>query len=207
MTVRRVGITSKWDKDALSVAKNLCEYLKGKGIEVVIEDDVAPRIGMKGIPLGKMDVDLLLSIGGDGTLLRALQKLTNKRIPVLGINTGTLGFLTDVPRDRAVEVIDELLDGFETIERSRISVSINNTPLPPAMNEVVMITAYPAKMLRYCIYVDGFRLDELGADGVVIATPTGSTAYAMSAGGPIVDPNVQGIVIVPLAPFKLSARP
>lgn len=120
---------------------------------------------------------------------------------------GTIGFLVDVAPKDSLSVIDNVLCGFEVEERSRLSITVNDEKLPSATNEVVIITANPAKMLSYRIFVDSSQLEELRADGVVFATSTGSTAYAMSAGGPIVDPRVDGTVIVPLAPFKLSSRP
>jgi NAD+ kinase len=120
---------------------------------------------------------------------------------------GTIGFLVDVAPDDSLSVIDRVLSGFEVEERSRLGIVVNDEILPCATNEVVIITANPAKMLSYRIFVDKSHLEELRADGVVFATPTGSTAYAMSAGGPIIDPRVDGMVIVPLAPYKLSSRP
>jgi len=120
---------------------------------------------------------------------------------------GTMGFLVDVEAVDALRTIDSVLSGFLVDERFRFDIWINDTRLPPATNEVVIITSHPAKMLGYKVWVDDRQLEELRADGLIIATPTGSTAYAMSAGGPIVDPRVDAVVIVPLAPFKLSSRP
>jgi len=207
--VCKVGITSREDKgEALKLVAELGGYLTRKGIEVVIDEEIAPRLGKTGTPLEHMEADLLLSVGGDGTLLRALQRMSGGRlIPVLGINVGTIGFLTDASSDDVYEVLDEVLNGFEVVERSRLSVRLGDATIPPATNEVVVITSQPAKMLHYRIFIDDVELDEARADGVIIATPTGSTAYAMSAGGPIVGPKVEATVIVPLAPFKLSSRP
>jgi NAD+ kinase len=154
----------------------------------------------------KKGAEFIISIGGDGTVLRGIQKMDDP-LPVLGVNMGTIGFLVDVNPDEALESIDKVLSGFEIEERARLSVKVNDEILPHATNEVVIITASPAKMISCRIFVDKCRMEELRSDGVVFATPTGSTAYAMSAGGPIVDPRVDGTVIVPLAPFKLSARP
>ncbi|MHC1625574.1 MAG: NAD(+)/NADH kinase, partial [Methermicoccaceae archaeon] len=208
-SVKRIGISSKWDDNAIELAGEIYRYLCNKGIDVVLEDDIATRIGEKGIRIRRMNVDILICVGGDGTLLRALQKTSSLPEPpaVLGINIGTLGFLTDVPMDRATEVVGGLLKEYEVFERERLSLSIDGYGLPPATNEVVLVTAQPAKMLRYVVYVDGQEMEHLRADGLVIATPTGSTAYSMSAGGPIVDPRVLSMLVVPLAPFKLSARP
>jgi len=154
----------------------------------------------------EMDVDFIVSIGGDGTILRTIHKMPDPK-PILGINMGTVGFLVDVEPGDAVNTLEHLLLGFEVDERSRLKITVDGRDLPSATNEVAIITASPAKMLDFKITVDGSILEQLRADGMIFATSTGSTAYAMSAGGPIVDPRVDGIVLVPVAPFKLSARP
>lgn len=208
--VERVGITSREDKDeALELVGALRDYLAKRGIEVVLDTSISARLGVEGVPIKHMDVDLLLSVGGDGTLLRAIQLMSerDRLIPVLGINVGTIGFLADLSTSNVYAQLDEVLSGFDVVEHSRLSVSLSGVELPPATNEVVAITSQPAKMMHYRILIDGVELDETRADGVIVATPTGSTAYSMSAGGPIVDPKVQGIVVVPIAPFKLSSRP
>jgi NAD+ kinase len=207
--MRRIGVISRCDRDdVIAFVWNLVDYLKSKA-EVLIDTRTAEKLGQKGTPMAEMrkkGVEFIIAIGGDGTVLRGIQKMDDP-LPVLGINMGTIGFLVDVNPDEAREVIDKMLSGFEVEERSRLAIRVNDEPLPPATNEVVVLTANPAKILSYKIFVDKNHLEELRADGIVFATSTGSTAYAMSAGGPIVDPRVDGMVIVPLAPFKLSARP
>ncbi len=207
--MRKTGIISRCDREeVLALVKEIVTHLKPK-TQVLIDPRTAEKIQEKGTPVAEMrskGAEFIISIGGDGTVLRGIQKMDDP-LPVLGINMGTIGFLVDVNPEEALEVIDKVLSGFEVEERSRLSIRVNDEKLPPATNEVVIITASPAKMLSYRIFVDKSRLEELRADGVVFATSTGSTAYAMSAGGPIVDPRVDGTVIVPLAPFKLSARP
>jgi NAD+ kinase len=207
--MKKIGIISRCDRDDVIVlVKEIVAHLRSKTI-VLIDPRTAEKINQKGTPVAQMrrkGAEFIISIGGDGTVLRGIQKMDDP-LPVLGINMGTIGFLVDVAPENALEVIDNVLSGFEVEERSRLSIKINEEKLPPAANEVVIITASPAKMLSYKIFVDKSRLEELRADGVVFATSMGSTAYAMSAGGPIVDPHVDGTVIVPLAPFKLSSRP
>ena len=207
--MKRIGVISRCDRDdVLDFVRNLVSNLKSK-TTVFIDMKTAEKINEKGTPVAEMrkkGAEFVISIGGDGTVLRGIQKMDDP-LPVLGINMGTIGFLVDVAPEEAFEVIDKTLSGFEIEERSRLSITVNKESLPCATNEVVVITANPAKMLSYKIFVDKIPLEELRADGVVFATSTGSTAYAMSAGGPIVDPRVDGTVIVPLAPFKLSSRP
>jgi NAD+ kinase len=151
-------------------------------------------------------VELLISVGGDGTVLRNIARMKDP-LPILGINMGTVGFLVEVNPSEAISTIEEVLEGFKYSERSRLAIDLNGEVIPAATNEVVLTTARPAKILTFRITIDDQKAEEMRADGVVIATPTGSTAYAMSAGGPLIDPAVNATLIVPLAPFKLSARP
>lgn len=207
--MRKIGIISRCDRaDVIDLAQDIVNHLESRAT-VLVDLKTAEKINYKGTPVAEMrkhGAEFIISIGGDGTVLRGIQKMDDP-LPVLGINMGTIGFLVDVNPDEAFSVIDRVLSGFEVDERSRLSIMVNDEHLPSATNEVVIITANPAKMLSYKIFVDKNPLEELRADGVVFATSTGSTAYAMSAGGPIVDPRVDGTVIVPLAPFKLSSRP
>lgn len=204
-----IGLISRCDRDdVLALVDEIVAHVEARA-DVLIDMKTAEKTGRKGTPVAEMrksGAEFVISIGGDGTVLRGIQKMKDP-LPILGINMGTIGFLVDVNPDDSLAVIDKALLGFEVEERSRLSININNEALPPATNEAVILTASPAKMLSYTIYVDKSKLEDLRADGAVFATPTGSTAYAMSAGGPIVDPRVDATVIVPLAPFKLSARP
>jgi len=194
------------DEDVL-VLQRLIECVD-KRVEVILDEEIADKLKKQGMKIEEMDVDFLLCIGGDGTILRALHSLKSP-IPVLGINMGAIGFLTEVQPENAVSTLTALLEGFEVEKRERLSVKIKGEreKMPYAMNEVVVITPKPGKMLHFAIFVDDDELERLRADGVIFATSTGSTAYAMSAGGPIVDPEVNAAIIVPIAPFKLSARP
>ena len=150
--------------------------------------------------------DMAVILGGDGTLLRAEAKM-KPEIPVFGINMGTVGFLTDTEVQDTFSALDEILRGdYYKEKRTRLVVSHENNQYS-AINEVVLMTNKPAKMLHFQIKVDGEIIDEVRADGLIVSTPSGSTAYAMSAGGPIVDPKVGGFIIIPICPYKLGARP
>ena len=152
------------------------------------------------------DCDMAIILGGDGTLLRAEAKM-KPEIPVFGINMGTVGFLTDTEIQDTFTALDEILRGeYYKEKRSRLVVSHENNYYS-AINEVVIMTNKPAKMLHFQIKVDGEIIDEVRADGLIVSTPSGSTAYAMSAGGPIMDPKVGGFIIIPICPYKLGARP
>ena len=210
--VNKIGIVSRCDHvDALEMVKTILKRF-GSKVDIALAPMTAKALGVEGdivVPVKKMrenGVELLISVGGDGTVLRNISKMDDP-LPILAINMGTLGFLVDVNPEDAIETIENVLEGFKYGERARLAVSLNGEALQSAVNEVVIITAKPAKILTYRISVDECELEELRADGVVFATPTGSTAYAMSAGGPIIDPRVDAALIVPLAPFKLSSRP
>ena len=152
------------------------------------------------------ECDMALILGGDGTLLRAQAKM-NPEIPIFGINMGTVGFLTEIEVTNTFEALNSILKGdYYKEKRTRLVVSHDNHKFT-AMNEVVVMTDKPAKMLHFEILVDGEIIEEVRADGLIISTPSGSTAYSMSAGGPIVDPKVAGFVIIPICPYKLGARP
>ena len=157
-------------------------------------------------PLSELRTDIAIILGGDGTLLRTQNQLT-KEIPIFGINMGTVGFLTEIEVENTFEALDAILEGeWSKEKRAQIIISHENENFR-ALNEVVIMTARPAKMLHYQVSVDGEVVEELRADGLIISTPSGSTAYSMSAGGPIVDPKVGAFIIIPICPYKLGVRP
>ncbi len=206
MKPKTVGIVSRCEADDVKMVKEIIGEIQD-AVKIVLD----PRTGAKlnrpdSTPIAEINVDMIITVGGDGTILRTLQLLT-KPTPILGIDMGEIGFLADVNPENAKEVIKKALDEFEVGQRARLAVRVNEEALPPATNEAVIVTSRPAKILYFRVLVDGKELETMRADGLVLATPTGSTAYAMSAGGPIVDAKIDAFVVVPLAPFKLSARP
>ena len=211
MTVSKIGIVSRFDQqDALDMVRKIYDEFNSK-VEILFSPKTGQHLGITDncLPVEQMQevgVQLIISVGGDGTVLRNISKMEDP-LPVLGVNMGTLGFLVDVPPEDAIKDIADVLKGFSYTERSRLSVRLNGKRLQDATNEIVLITARPAKILTFRIAVDDSEIEDMRADGIVVATPTGSTAYAMSAGGPIVDPRVDASIIVPIAPFKLSSRP
>ncbi|MBK5190118.1 MAG: NAD(+)/NADH kinase [Methanosarcinales archaeon] len=207
MQPKRIGIVCRGRDEDVLVLDRLIESVKER-VEVILDEATAHKLQKHGMKIEEMDVDLLICIGGDGTILRTLHALKSPT-PVLGINMGAIGFLAEVQPENSVSTLTSLLEGFEVERKERLSAAITGAreKMPYAMNEVVVITSKPGKMLHFAIFIDGEELERLRADGVIFATPTGSTAYAMSAGGPIVDPKVNATIIVPIAPFKLSARP
>ncbi len=159
------------------------------------------------------DISHIISIGGDGTVLRTSRIVDGNEIPIIPINMGTVGFLTEFDKTKVYGAIDKVINGDYEIEKRTKSAGIikysNGTQkiLPDALNEVVIITKSPAKMLHFEVYVNGNFVEDVKSDGLIISTPTGSTAYSLSAGGPILEPAVDAFVIVPICPFKLFSRP
>ena len=203
------------------LAKKLTELKENPNLENIIGkikenypeishllDDINMNIDFKQLaePIKDFDCDMALILGGDGTLLRAQSRM-KPEIPIFGINMGTVGFLTEIEAKDTFESLDEILKGnYYKEKRTRLVVSHENNRFT-AMNEVVIMTDKPAKMLHFEIKVDGEIIEEVRADGLIVSTPSGSTAYSMSAGGPIVDPKVEGFVIIPICPYKLGVRP
>lgn len=209
MAIKKIGLASRCDRpEVLEMVRNILANFQSK-VQIYVSTATANVLGIEGTPVERMrdeGVELIISVGGDGTVLRNIAKMKDP-LPILGINMGTLGFLVDVEPEDAIEAIEEVLYGFSYIEKMRVDVFLNGEMLDTATNEVAVMSAKPAKIIQFEVHINDCRLDEIRADGVVFATPTGSTAYAMSAGGPIVNPRVNAIVVVPVAPFKLSSRP
>lgn len=185
----------------------LCAHLRERGETVLLEQDLAQNVGETAHTLAELDgaVDMFLTVGGDGTILMTLQE-TDK--PVLGVNAGAIGFLAEVDPPQAAYALERVLAGeYQVEERMRLQVELDGQRLPPATNEVTLQTSRIAKLIHFEIHVDGEILDTLRGDGVIVSTPTGSTGYAMSVGGPLVHPRVAATVLAPIAPFRLAARP
>lgn len=203
----KVLIVSRIDNaEALGLARKIADILRSAGCDTAYDTDTAQALNEAGLSLKTAVADLVVVVGGDGTILRTIQQMQDPA-PVLGINWGEVGFLADLEPKDALDFIRQLPTGFSVEERMRISLCREDRSLGVALNEALIVTTRPAKMLRFTIIVDGVMAEQFRADGLLISTPTGSTAYAMSAGGPIVDPRIQGFLLVPLAPYMLSSRP
>ncbi|HJJ36916.1 MAG TPA: NAD(+)/NADH kinase, partial [Methanocorpusculum sp.] len=193
----KICIVSKVDvKEPIDLAQSIGWELSNLGHEVVYEESIASELGYKGVSLADLQADLVFVIGGDGSVLRAV-RLMKKQVPVLGVNQGGVGFLTDLERDKVQECLSALKLPLALEQRMRIAVSWEGRDLGCALNEAVIVTARPSKFLSFTVYADDVLVDTFRADGLIVSTPTGSTAYAMSAGGPIVDPKVEAILLAP----------
>ena len=193
-------------KRTVSLAKDVTEFLSEHGT-VLVEQAIASEIQQKGSSFKEInkDADIVVTIGGDGTILMAMSEIDK---PVFAINSGGIGFLSELESKYAFEGLKQIIEGKYNIEeRAKLKITLDGKRLPDATNEVTIQTARIAKILYLKIFVDDELIESMGADGVIIATPTGSTSYSLSVGGPIMDPTVNAMIIAPLAAFKLSARP
>ncbi len=197
----KFGIVANPEKaECIRFAKEVYERIPS----IVVEEETARRIGIEGVPLEEMNVDVIITIGGDGTILRTLQRTRSK---ILGVNMGLLGFLTEIKPSEIWDAIERIKRGdYYLDERMKIKVTLNGKRLYDCTNEVVIHTAEIAKLRSYVVYFNDELLEDLRADGIIIATPTGSTSYALSAGGPILHPHCESVVITPIAPFKKVPR-
>ena len=193
-------------KRTFSLAKEVYDFLSRDGT-VFAERNFAEKAEIKGYSLEEINkkAEIVVTIGGDGTILRTLDRVEK---PIFAINSGGMGFLAEVESKYAIGGLKQVIDGRYNIEeRAKLKILLDGKRLPDATNEVTIQTDMIAKMLYLKIFVENELLETLGADGVIIASPTGSTSYALSVGGPIMDPSVNAMIIAPLAPFRLSARP
>ncbi len=191
---------------ALSVSADVYEFLHEHG-EVYPETVVAEHLDLNGFSMKDLDekCDTVVTIGGDGTILMALQYIHK---PIFAINSGAMGFLAEIESKYTRSGLQQVIDGKYNIEeRAKLKVMVDGKRLGDAANEVTVQTARIAKILYLQLFVDDEMIETMGADGVIVATPTGSTSYSLSVGGPLMDPTVNAMIIAPLAAFKLSARP
>ena len=199
------------------IAESLRELrgmLEQRGCEVLIERETASDLGLRGVDYAAIGADAKLAIvvGGDGTILAAARNLVRHHVPLVGVNQGRVGFMTDIGHDDMQSGIGAILDGKYSIEeRALIDAEIrrgNDSVLRTiALNEAVVGKGSQGRLIEFNLLIDGEFVYTLRADGVIVATPTGSTAYAMSAQGPILHPAVPAFALVPLNPHTLSARP
>jgi len=193
-------------KKSISLASSVVDFLNENG-EVFTEKNLATALNTKGYSLQEIDkkADIVVTTGGDGTILRTVKEIEK---PVFAINSGGMGFLSEVESKYAIDGLKRVISGeYNVVERSKVMTMLDGKRLPDALNEVTVQTDRIAKILYLKIFVEEEIIETMGADGVIVATPTGSTSYALSVGAPIMDPSVNAMVIAPLAPFKLSARP
>jgi len=224
--LRRIGVVAKAaSREAVHTAQELTEWLRRRGLEVALDETIlrAGNIGGMGqdppLRIGE-DYDLVVVLGGDGTLLSVARTLAGK-VPILGVNLGNLGFLTEISRGELYPALVEVLAGrFRTETRSLLDIDLHRQcgELPGdtggtaglryrVLNDAVITKSALARIIELTLRVDGHLVARFRADGLIISTPTGSTAYNLSAGGPILSPLLGVAVLTPICPHALSLRP
>ncbi len=214
---KTIGIISRPRRSILvEIVPNLLNWLKERGVTTLIDSETAGPVNQ--IEIGKtrhqiaQEADLLLVLGGDGTLLAAAREAAPHGIPILPINLGGLGFLTSFTLEELYPALEEALAGCAPISERVMLLAErthngNTLTQQRVLNEAVVHKGTLARMIELELYIDGGFVCRYRADGLIVATPTGSTAYSMSAGGPIVHPAVESILITPICPHTLSDRP
>lgn len=216
--VKTVGVFAKYaDKSVGEVIQRLCDFLHERNLEVVIEEAMAgflalPRARRASSDMIGREIDLAIVVGGDGTMLHVARQLAADRVPLIGVNLGRLGFLTDIPKDSMLDSLATVLDGeFRSEERILLNVQLLRegkvVHSANALNDVVVNKGQLARLIEFEVYVDSEFVSSTRADGIIVSTPTGSTAYALSAGGPILYPTLAALALVPICPHTLSNRP
>jgi NAD+ kinase len=210
--IERVGLVIKpHAPDIVNILKKLIFYFEKKGIKCLLEEVAAQKLReYEGVSREELSekVDFLVVLGGDGTLLSIAHLAAQKNVPVMGVNLGRLGFLTEVPLDEMELSLDSFLAGDEAIISPRwlLEARIMGKDYY-CLNDVVLNKSALARMIEFKIWIDNKEVATLKADGLIISTPTGSTAYSLSAGGPIIQPYIPAIVLAPICPHTLSFRP
>jgi NAD+ kinase len=215
---RKIALIGKYKTpDVAEALSTLVEFLCRRGLSVLMEAGTAHTSGSCGCAVADYDeigteANLAIVVGGDGTMLHAARRLAGFGVPLVGVNQGRLGFMTDIARDAMLEGIGGLLDGKFVRERrflleAEVRRGGERVFHTRALNDIVVNKGEAGRMIELEVKVDDELIYVLRADGLIIATPTGSTAYALSANGPILHPAVPGIAVVPLCPHALSNRP
>lgn len=213
--MKRVAIIANTTRErAIKAAVVAIGLLKAKGVEIIVDESTAGHLGEETAhcrvaskdDFGKL-ADVVITFGGDGTLLSIARLLIHADVPIMGINVGRLGFLAEFSADEVPEAIECLLSGaYRIVDRSTLVVE-TEALRGIAINEILVERSAEAKMISVRAYVDDHHVADYSADGVIIATPTGSTAYSLAAGGPIVAPSAAALCITPIAPHTLTLRP
>mgnify|MGYP000332462246 CR=1 FL=1 len=215
---KKIALVGKYQADGFAhMLSKLAKTLQAMGCEVFLESETAANTAipsLKSIKTSEFEanIDLVIVLGGDGTMLGIARQIAGKHVPLIGINMGTLGYMTDIPLQDVEAVLTEMLKGhFNEDVRYLLEAEVIRdhqvigTGL--ALNDVVVNRSGVSGMLELTVHVNEQFMYNQRSDGLIVATPTGSTAYAMAAGGPILHPSVAGVVLAPIAPHSLSNRP
>jgi NAD+ kinase len=215
MEVRSIGICVKPDQPQLAeTIRSLAKWASERGIEVALDPEAGRWAGGSGTARHELAaaVDLIVVLGGDGTLLAVSRAIGQRRVPILGVNLGALGFLAEIDLADLFPALEGVLgDRFRIEPRMRLEVSVEQADAEVArylaLNDAVIAKTELSRIVDLETRVDGFEVTTYHADGLIVATPTGSSAYSLSAGGPLLLPSFEGIVLTPICPHTLTQRP
>src|SRR5438093_7071233 len=215
---KTIALIGRYDSpDVASALATMGDYLRRQGREVLVEKETAASNHVSGFPVADYDeigarAELAVVQGGDGSMLNAARHLAAHRVPLVGVNQGRLGFMTDIASANMLEAMAEILAGRHAIEeRTMLAAEVRRdgavTLATLALNDAVVNKGAVGRLIEFLVHIDGEFVYDLRADGLIVATPTGSTAYALSSNGPILQPSVPGFALVPICPHTLSNRP
>ncbi len=215
MEIRSVGVCLKpGEAQAAKTLRELVRWLEDRGIDARVDEVCAPLLDRSGSDVASLaaEVDLIVSLGGDGTLLSVARGAGSRRVPILGVNLGTLGFLTEINVEEMFPALEAVLAGeAEVVSRMRLEVVVTREGRELgrflALNDAVITKTAISRMIDLETFADGQEVTTYHADGLIVSTPTGSTAYSLSAGGPLLLPGLEAIVLTPICPHSLNHRP
>jgi len=213
--MKKIGIICKSGRDEpKEILDRLLPWLNQKGYETLVDPEAAEKLNVKGFPRSVIASlsDVVLVLGGDGTMLSVSRLVAEKGIPILGINLGSLGFITEVNREEIFDAVEKMLsDGCAVEERLMLTARIHRGGIKITeyivLNDVVINKGALARIIDLETYINGTYVTTFKADGLIISTPTGSTAYSLSAGGPILYPTSNSMVLTPICSHTLTNRP
>jgi len=204
---KTAGIVARTDrKEAVNLASQLAARFEQQGFGVLLETRLGASLDRvdDSTALEDMRTDLIVTVGGDGTILRTCLRIPRPEPPILAVDMGDRGFLTEVPPQKALEAVERYFEGSFHVERcSKLASSVGEARLCDALNEVFVTSRHLAKLLHVRIWKNDVAVADCRADGVIVASPVGSTGYSFSAGGPILDPNLQAFVLTPVCPVTV----
>ncbi len=210
MQYKRIGIVAKPKIEIKQYIEQSIDILKELGVEIILSKTSSEILGLKqGIArddIGK-ECDLILVLGGDGTLLSAVNTALNNNIPIAGVNLGTRGFLTRFRSKNLEESLNDILSGKLELQERKLLETSQRGKIYRALNDIIIKNSELARIINVQIKINNKLITKFRADGLIVSTPTGSTAYSLSAGGPIISPEINGIIITPVCPLTLNFRP
>lgn len=204
-----IGLVSRPGRPEIDkIVDRIAVHLKSKEINVQVDEGSCDSvIDAERMPIEEFEVDFVTTVGGDGTILYTLSRLKDRTTPLFCVNRGNVGFLTEASTTTAIDALDRIIEN-NCIIKSNINVAsgVEDRVFEDALNEVYVVSRIPGRLLTFRVYINGIRVDYGRADGAMVATPVGSTAYALAAGGSILAPDVGGMIFVPVCPPRFELK-